>query len=248
MIDANSIPADLTERDHWLLWRRERNTKVPYQITGYMASSTNPAHWSTFDSALAAWRRRPRAYAGLGFVFSEADPFCGIDLDDCLDRDGLPKPWARGIIARFSDSYMETSPSGNGIKIWCRAQPARSIGGVPVGDGQIEVYDRARFFAVTGQCFRGALLEVAEHQSDVDLLVAHLAPRSRRAVISPEGRIPHGRQHYTLVSLAGTLARRHVCTEGIEAALQAVNRYQCERPGAPENIHKIAVSAGKWVN
>jgi len=36
--------------------------------------------------------------------------------------------------------------------------------------------------------------------------------------------IPHGRQHYTLVSIAGTLARRGVCPEAIEACLLVVNK------------------------
>src|SRR5262245_54366828 len=103
------------------LWRREsvagRETKVPYSIRGHRASSTNPADWTDFQTATRAWRRGQGSCAGLGFVFSPDDPFVGIDLDDCLDANGNLKIWAQGIVERFSDTYMEVSPSGCGLKI-----------------------------------------------------------------------------------------------------------------------------------
>jgi hypothetical protein len=50
------------------------------------------------------------------------------------------------------------------------------------------------------------------------------------------GRIPYGRRHNTLVSLAGTLRARNVCDEAIEACLQIVNERQYERPGPRTHI------------
>src|SRR5258708_1883918 len=88
------VPDDLREHDQWVMWRYVCGTKEPFQITGRHASSTNPETWTDFDSALAAWQRRPDQYAGIGFVFCEADPYVGIDLDDCLDEHGATKAWA----------------------------------------------------------------------------------------------------------------------------------------------------------
>ncbi|MGD1095857.1 MAG: hypothetical protein ABSB35_28175, partial [Bryobacteraceae bacterium] len=143
MIDI-VVPDDLAELDQWLLWCREsvqgRETKVPYGLNGQRASSTDPLTWCPFPEALNAWRRNPRRYAGLGFVFSLDDPFCGIDLDDSLDVDGNVKPWAFGIVERFSDTYMEVSPSGYGLKIWARGSLPLNLPGVKVADGQIELY------------------------------------------------------------------------------------------------------------
>lgn len=96
------VPDDLTERDQWLLWRCERETKVPYSTTGRRASSTDPATWCSYDEALEVWRRHPQRWAGIGFVFHESDPFVGLDLDDSVDDHGNAKPWARGIGERFS--------------------------------------------------------------------------------------------------------------------------------------------------
>jgi len=249
LMPAFRVPDDLTELDQWLVWRRERETKVPYSAAGRRASSTDPATWCSYDEALEAWRCHPQHWAGIGFVFHESDPFVGLDLDDSLDDRANPKPWARGIVERFADTYCEVSPSGRGLKMWCRGKLPTNVGKVAVGDGGIEMYSRARFFTVTGNAFRGAPLQVEDHASDVLELHAALTHVHRGWKYKPEvgGKIPHGRQHYTLVSIAGTLARRGVCPEAIEACLLVVNARQCERPGPPENIRQIARSSSLWL-
>ena len=231
------------------MWRRERETKVPTVQPGDGRQVPDTATWCSYDEALEVWRRHPQRWAGIGFVFHESDPFVGLDLDDSLGDEGNPKPWARGIVERFADTYCEISPSGHGLKIWCRGSLPANVGKVPVGDGGIEMYSRARFFAVTGKVFRGAPLEVEDHASDVLELHAHLTRAYRGWKYQPEagGKIPHGRQHCTLVSIAGTLARRGVCPEAIEACLLVVNARQCERPGPPQNIRQIARSSSLWL-
>lgn len=243
------VPDDLVEVDQWVLWRNENRTKIPYTAAGRRASSTDPATWCSYEEALAAWHRNPRRWTGIGFVFHASDPFVGIDLDDSLDDDGNPKPWARGIVERFADTYCEVSPSGHGLKLWCRGALPANVGKVPIDDGGIEMYSHSRFFTVTGQSFRGAPQHVEDHASDVLALHAALTRAHGRWKHQPDagGKIPHGRQHFTLVSIAGTLARRGVCPEAIEACLQVVNARQCERPGPPENIKQIARSSSLWM-
>jgi hypothetical protein len=182
-------------------------------------------------------------------VFSSDDPFCGIDLDDALDTEGGVKPWAIGIVERFGDTYMEVSPSGTGIKIWARGALPANLPGVKVGDGQIEMYDHARYFTVTGRIFRKAPLELEDHSADVRALYAHLTQRkAHRLILQPlsGGRIPYGQQHNTLVSIAGTLRARRICDEAIEACLQVINARQCEKPGPPGHIARIVRSSRKW--
>jgi hypothetical protein len=158
------------------------------------------------------------------------------------------KPWARGLIERFYDTYMEISPSGTGVKIWARGSIPENIPGVQVGDGQIEMYDHGRYFTVTGNVFRGAPLQVEDHASDLAALYERLVPKVKTWPLQPleGGRIPYGQQHNTLVSICGTLRARRVCDAAIEACLQAINRYQCERPGPPENITRIVRSSRSW--
>jgi len=246
------VPDDLAERNQWVLWRYEcrkgKKTKVPYQQSGRPADSTNSRTWATFEEALSAWCRHRKRYVGLGFVFTKDDALAGIDLDDSLDERGDVKAWARGIVERFSDTYMEISPSWQGLKIWARGSLPSNLPGVPVGDGAVELYDHARYFAMTGHAFRGAPLEIEDHADDLVLLYNRLASSRKGWPLRPlpGGHIPHGRQHNTLVSIAGTLRARRVCDEAIEACLQIINERQCEKPGAPEHIRQIVRSSRRW--
>jgi hypothetical protein len=174
------VPECLTERRQWVCWtfeyRPPKWTKVPRTPTGAFAKSDTPSTWSTFSDAVAAAARQPDM--GVGFVFSPDDPFVGIDLDDCLMPDGALKTWAAPILARLSDSYAEVSPSGHGIKIWIRGSLAGLISGTgtrrPCGDGQVEIYERGRFFTVTGRRYVTSPLSVAEHRGDLEWLLAHI--------------------------------------------------------------------------
>ncbi len=152
------IPDQLTERPQWVNWRLEerdgKQTKVPYTPgTNRRASSTDLMTWRAFDEALAAYYAGEPPYDGIGFVFSSADPFVGIDLDDCRDpKTGEFAPWAQKIIDRVQEGYVEASPSGTGVHV--------IVEGVVRGGGmqkkvspkgKIEMYSRDRFFTVTGR-------------------------------------------------------------------------------------------------
>src|SRR5690606_22242295 len=100
--------------------RGGKRTKMPIAAdTGKAASSTDPSTWTTFDEALAATRRFA-SIAGVGFVFTADDPFCGVDLDECI-VDGKVVPEARRIIDSLS-TYTEVSPSGLGVKLIAEAR------------------------------------------------------------------------------------------------------------------------------
>jgi len=248
-----AVPDDLAELDQWVLWRYEmrngRRTKVPYQVSGERADSTAPGTWASFEEMLYAWRSNRQRYAGLGFVFSKEDPFVGIDLDNSLDEQRRCKTWVRGIVERFGDTYMEISPSGQGLKIWARGSLPANLPGARVGDGGIEMYDHARYFTVTGRPYRGAPLQIEDHAADVRALYDRLTAGRKRWQLQPQpsGRIPYGQQHNTLVSILGTLRRRRVCEEAIEVCLQAINEHQCEKPGARENITRMVRSSREWI-
>lgn len=247
-----SFPDDLVEHDQWVLWRFEmrngRQVKMPYQMNGNPADTTDARTWSPFEKVSSAWRARQGRYAGLGFVFSDVGLLTGIDLDDAIDEHGELKGWARGVVERFADTYMEISPGGRGLKIWARGRLPANLAGVKVGDGTIEMYDHARYFTVTGRVFHNAPLQVEDHAADLLSLYDHLT-RGRRGwslKSQPGGQIPYGRQHNTLVSLCGTLRARGICEAAIEVCLQVVNEKQCEKPGAREQITRIVRSSRRW--
>jgi putative DNA primase/helicase len=120
----------------------DKPDKVPYSTrSGRRASSTDLMTWGTFQDALEVYESGE--YDGVGFVFSCADPYTGIDLDDCVAEDGEIAPWALEIVHHF-DSYTELSATGTGLHIIVRGEaPNRR-------KGNVEVYSSKRFFTVTG--------------------------------------------------------------------------------------------------
>jgi primase-polymerase (primpol)-like protein len=254
-IIPTNIPPELTQLPQWVLWRYENGggpkpTKVPYQARAhlYRADSTDPRTWAGYQTAREMALYHGESVAGIGFVFSQKDPFCGIDCDSVWPSDATETPvWAAGILEQFADTYSEVSPSGTGVKLWCKARAPRS-GKWPIDSGAIEVYNDNRYFAMTG-CHAG-VLAISDHQLDVEALVANLDedrhPRvPTKSRIVPEV-IAQGRRHNTLISLAGTMWCRGLTAEAIEAALLITNQAQCNPPYGPAHIHKIVRSIQRW--
>lgn len=159
--------------EQWVCWRYgERNgkrTKVPYSpITGRRARTDDPATWTTLIEA----KRAASSYDGLGFVFTAPDPYLGIDLDSCVDPETSEvEGWAQSIVDDL-DSYTERSPSGTGLHIIVRAE-------LPEGGnrkGRIELYDRDRFFTISGHRLPEASSRIEDRQEEVGALHGSLFP------------------------------------------------------------------------
>jgi len=174
----NRLPGELLHYKQWVVWRRAevggRKTKLPISPwSGKVASCDKPHTWSTFRHARYA--RQKYGCDGIGFVFTEEDPFCGIDLDGCRDADGNIAPEASPIISRL-DSYTEMSPSGTGVHILVRA----ALPGKGRRSGKIEIYDSARYFTMTGNHLPGAPAEILVRQMELDQLLHELFPAALR--------------------------------------------------------------------
>jgi NrS-1 polymerase HBD domain len=151
-----NVPEELQQRPQWCVWRYEdhgkpKPDKVPYNpATGRKARANDPRTFTALARALGAFRSG--RYEGIGFLFTEEDPYCGIDLDHCRDpQTGRIEEWARAVMARFPHWYWEGSPSGTGVHGIGR-------GTLPVAGkkrGNSEVYTSKRFLTVTGQHLAG---------------------------------------------------------------------------------------------
>lgn len=148
------IPKQMRDEQRWLVWRFvERGgkpTKMPMQISGRAASSTNPDHWTSYEKAVEA--AEEGNFSGIGFALG--DGWSGVDLDDCI-VDGSLQDWAADIVSEV-DSYTEISPSKKGVKIFTKgAIPGGQGRRTQVGDGAIELYPGGRYFTVTGDRLEG---------------------------------------------------------------------------------------------
>ena len=95
------------------LWKYEtvnnRKTKIPYQLSGARASSSDENSFCSFDKAISV----VGDYDGVGLgIF---DPFIAVDIDHCVENGELNEI-ARYIVDKLN-SYTEYSPSGTGIRI-----------------------------------------------------------------------------------------------------------------------------------
>jgi hypothetical protein len=142
------IPQELKLLRQWIVWRAEdigakHATKVPYDArTGKLASVTEPETWIDFDTAVGV----SKSYSGIGFVFTDADPYTFIDLDN---TEGDTVALNRQIdLHKALDSYSEVSPSGAGLHIIIK-------GKVPAGRRRsfIEIYSSLRYATFTGNVY-----------------------------------------------------------------------------------------------
>ncbi|WP_308312113.1 hypothetical protein [Streptomyces albipurpureus] len=111
------------------------------------ASSTNKRTWSTYKCATES-----AAGVGLGFVLSNVDNIVCIDLDHCRNRiTGQLVPWAAAIVRDAGATYVEVSPSGEGLHIFGYAD-VRQGRRIRRPDGTaVEIYGTGRYITMTGR-------------------------------------------------------------------------------------------------
>lgn len=153
------LPTELTALDRWI---RYSPTKVPLTIKGTAASSTNPRTWSTHEDAKAS-----DAGVGLGFVLNGDGIIC-IDIDHCIEY-GRPALWAESFLATVPDTYVETSPSGDGLHVWGVADLGFTGRRIKIAGGDLEVYGNLRYLTVTGNAITSS-----RHLGDLTKAVAAL--------------------------------------------------------------------------
>jgi AAA domain/NrS-1 polymerase HBD domain len=182
--DKPNIPADMLEERRWVAWRYEERgggkpTKVPVDpATGGNADTTKPPTWGTHAEALA--RAVKSGLAGVGFVLG--DGWLGIDFDNFRDEVSgqLSEPVPSAV--RLFGTYAEVSPSGKGVKIIGRGKIPEGLGNRMGKDGigrDIEVYDSARFFTVTGEKLPDAPATVREMPEEFGVFCRQFLPERR---------------------------------------------------------------------
>jgi primase-polymerase (primpol)-like protein len=141
------LPLEIKALRNWVGWKLEerdgKSTKIPYSQTGVMASSTDPTSWRSFNEVCNILPSKER---GIGFVF-DGGGIVGIDVDHCLDENGVIDPKYEYIIECLK-SYTEISPSGTGLHILikCNSPPYET----GKKKNNLEIYSSGRYFTVTG--------------------------------------------------------------------------------------------------
>ena len=155
----DELPETLRNTPQWVCWQyieREdsKSGKLPIDPeTGRPADISSPDAGTSLAHAVHYYEDQhpigrtdvlKKETDGIGFVFTSSDPFIGIDLDDCITSSDSPETWAKRIVESL-DSYIEYSPSGNGLHCICEGTLLDGNG----REGQVEMYEEDRFFTVT---------------------------------------------------------------------------------------------------
>jgi primase-polymerase (primpol)-like protein len=148
-----NVPIELQETDQWVAWAMEsrgsdqKPTKIPKNPkTLRNAKTTSTDTWGSFEEACEACETHPEL-DGIGFVFTDNDPYVGIDLDGVVDREtGVLNELANDFVSNI-ESYTELSPSGTGLHIILRGHLPRAGS----RKGPVEMYEKGRYFTFTGK-------------------------------------------------------------------------------------------------
>lgn len=159
------IPQELRDRPQWALWgvKDEPNPKRPYKpyprIPANVADRATWGDWATALESIEAGKAQ-----GAGYMLD--GDYTVIDLDSVIDRRGHIAWDVVRILKVLGDTYTEVSQSGRGLHIVMRGNldgvDLRNRAHLPMSRADlqrfarpghvpgIEVYDRARFIALTG--------------------------------------------------------------------------------------------------
>lgn len=177
-----NIPDEIKTYKQWVAWKADQRgngkaTKIPINpINGRYASTNKPETWGTYEQAVTFYNsHKEEGITGIGFVFTENDHFCGVDLDDCFDpeTEEMDK-WASDIL-RDLNSYSEISPSKNGIKIFVKGKlPDKNR-----NTGNIEMYDKGQYFTVTGDQLAPYPKQIEDRSDEIIQLYENLSEQSQ---------------------------------------------------------------------
>lgn len=120
--DPETVPAELRERDQWLMWDADAERKQPHWRGNIGISWSDPGDWHSFEEAYEAAQERESW--GIGYVFAadnsrfEAGKYGFLDLDGCFrePRTETPKDWVPPL-DEFRDGYGEYSGGEYGAHI-----------------------------------------------------------------------------------------------------------------------------------
>lgn len=188
-VDGQLSPSQIENLRHleglapdWFLWGPPgsvgRERKSPQSPAGGPGRVNDPATAGTLNEALEAMQSR-RA-GGVGLLISTGVPgFVGLDLDNVIDG-GEAHALGLQAIEHFKGGYVEVSPSGTGLRIFCLGKLPTDTpkGSTAIVDGvKFEAYPAGtnRFLRTTGALVEGTAGEVVNCQAGLDWFAGIMA-------------------------------------------------------------------------
>lgn len=226
--------------------------KEPLTQRGFKDATRNE------QKILQWWDSHPTANIGIacqasGIAVLDIDAKHGANPTDLIDGwqlNGAPMVLTGKAPAR-DHQHPRSLPGVRGAQIYFR-------GALPTGDLSVagcEIRGTGAYVIAPGSlhpsgvAYTGQLPPIDQLPDIPEWLQELAAARARngQAPAAPVAEtIPKGQQHRALVSLAGSMRRRGMDADEIEAALQVTNQKRLEDPATPENVKRIAQSVARY--
>lgn len=171
MFLKNNIPLELKGLNQWVVYKKIETGSHPMKAmmnpyNGYYAKSNEPRTWSSFYKANYVFEKQSIESDGLAFVLTGGLVF--IDIDNCIDDCGAVSDFARNVVERFKNTYIERSCSGHGIHIICKGHLPKNARKRNDELG-LEMYETKRFLCLTGDTINGRS-ELVDYTEEVKKL------------------------------------------------------------------------------
>lgn len=164
MENIKNIPEELKNTKRFICFNEHKQPISPKTLKPI--SIKNLRNLVGFENALKSLKNNPKI-KGIGFVLGNTlkGNFCGLDIDNCINSNGIISKEAQSIIDLL-DTYTEVSPSGKGLHCiffakkqgdickkyfdnWCKC---------------IEMYDKNRYFTLTGNVVKHKNIEYRQDE------------------------------------------------------------------------------------
>jgi len=225
----------------WPVFPCKPRAKVPATIDGFKSATTDA------DTVREWWRRWPDANVAIR-TGAESD-LVVLDVDVQhggagtlaeLERERGKLPKTPRVLTGGGGQHVYFRHPGDEV----RNSAGRLGPGLDVrGDGGYVVAPPS--VHENGRDYKWLI--APERPSELLTWLVADARERRNGSAGPVGaKIPHGQQHDTLVSVAGSMRRKGLTEDEIFAALWVMNQTRCERPGPEANIRRIAKSVAEY--
>jgi hypothetical protein len=220
--------------------------KIPYFNSWQDVATTDP------DTIQRWFQQQPDS--NLGIATGKKSNVFVVDIDP---RHGGDDTWADQKLAHKIPDTWQDITGGGGLHVWFRypnfsvKSCAGILPGIDIrGDGG-QVVAPPSIHPDTHKAYEWDGLRPIQEQPIAEApgwLLNLLAPKpsEQKTHLEVPMRIPHGVQHYALLSLAGNLRRMGLEYAEILATLSSVNERRCEQPGPQKNIEQMARSVMRY--
>ncbi|WP_162354514.1 helix-hairpin-helix domain-containing protein [Natrialba swarupiae] len=173
LLESKRFPQEMVDRDQWLLWKQtddgRKIPRAPWETGDALryVDAMNPMNWTSFQEAVR-WQSKLPHDLHLAYAITRDDDVVFLDLDDVVVNGDLSRA-ARDLVDE-ADSYAAISTSGTGVHVFASGRLSEDVKSLTgsldeTGDQTLEVYDRNRFVAMTGDHLEGSPTQLTNAES-----------------------------------------------------------------------------------